>query len=643
MKRNVDMNLNLPKKIFRRLKTFSDNNIARNALKFVGIIAAFVFIVKIFPAIAGTIICLMLIGGYYGVIALSARFCNINFKKILLNDFPRIFIVAAVSTGFIVMMISAQQTIYTGDQMETWEPTLSCEEIVFTKPIHAVKDLIHSINHADYNNFLPMLMALPMHLFGKSFLCYELYVWLMFGLPAIFFASATFKSFFEQIGVKIFPCSVLMAILMLIPALEVPILVGYANISILLPAAMIFALLLSLDREKIQLKPLILIALLCVLAVFQARTAAYLILGLFFGYTVYIISIGVIERTLLRDLIALVPKFAVIGLAGLILTLPLFFPFIKHALTYDIGTAYSAYQRGYDFFARISAHMWYLGYLPYIFAIAGAIVSFRNKKTFPLAAMLLTWAIASPIFICRVQLVDRQHYYTMILPFAFLIALLIDFALSKRKIVGSALIFLLTINFLQTFATTFNTRGFFTCPYVTPIRHDIDELKIFAANMNKLTVGTEKKIYSFTDSAIYNCHTLKKLYVPENREAMPNLMDTYEIDLRDGFPTHFFAADFIIVSNPIQIHLLEKDQQIVVKLASLIENPSPLSRHFKKIGEYTFNATGEDVKFSVYEKISPFEKSDIDFVEKAFVTLYPDKNALFKDRFEKFKAENFKD
>lgn len=637
------MNLNLSKKDFRRLKTFFDNNIARNALKVVGIIAAIVLIAKIFPAIVGTIICLLLIGGYYGIIALSARFCNVNFKKILLDDFLRIFIVAAVSTGFIVMMISAQQTIYTGDQMETWEPTLFCEETVFTTPFRAVKDLIHSINHVDYNNFLPMLMALPMHLFGKSFLCYELYVWLMFGLPAIFFASATFKSFFEQIGIKIFPCSAIMALFVLYPVTDVPILVGYANISILLPGAMIFALLLSLDREKIQLKPLILIALLCVLAVFQARTSAYLLLGLFLGYTVYIIAIGVIERTFLRDLIALVPKFAVIGLSGLIFTLPLFFPFIKHALTYDIGTAYSAYQLGFNLSTRILAHMWYLGYLPYILAISGAIVSFRSKKTVPITAMLLIWAISSPILICRVQLVDRQHYYTMILPFVFLITLLIDFALSKRKIVGFGLIFFLAINFLQTFGATFNTSGFLTCPYVTPIRHDIEKLKIFAENMNKLTVGTEKKIYSFADSGLYNCHTLKKLYVPENRESMPNLMDTFEIDLRDGFPTHFFNADFVIVSNPIQIHLLEKNQQIVVKLASLITKYSPLSHHFKKIGEYTFTAQDEDVKFIVYEKISPFEKSDIDFVEKTFVTLYPDQNSLFKNRFEQYKAENFKD
>lgn len=626
------------------MKNFQSDWRAQIALKIFGVIAATVLIVKIFPSLAGTIICLLLLGGYYGAIFYSTRFCTVNFREVLLNDLPRILIVAAVSTGFIVLMISAQQTIYTGDQLETWEPTLSCEETTFTRPVQAVKDLRHTINHVDYNNFLPMLMTLPMHLFGKSFMSYALFVWFMFGLPAIFIAAATFKSFLERSGIKIFPVSMIMAILMIYPVLEVPVLVGYANISILLPGAMILAMLLSLDRSKIEVKPLIFIALLCVLAVFQARTAAYMILSLFTGYTVYILAVGVIERTILRDLLAILPKFAIIGLAGLIMTLPLFYPFIKHALTYDIGTAYSAYQRGYDFSYRIQAHMYYLGYFPYIMFIAGAVLSFFNRKTLPAAAFFLTWAITAPILICKVQLMDRQHYYTMILPFVFLIVLLINFALSKdKKIVGLGLILLLTVNFLQAFGANFNTQGFFSNPYITPVRHDIDDLKNFVADMNKLTVGTEKRIYSFTDSGTYNCHTLKKLYIPENREAIPNLMDTFEIDLRDGFPTHFFDADFIIISDPIQIHLLDKDQQVVVKLANLIAKNSPISSRFRKIKEYTFNATGSPVKFSVYEKISPFERSDIDFVEKTFVNLYPGQNNLFKDRFEQYKSKNFKD
>ena len=43
----------------------------------------------------------------------------------------------------------------------------------------------------------------------------------------------------------------------------------------------------------------------------------------------------------------------------------------------------------------------------------------------------------------------------------------------------------------------------------------------------------------------------------------------------------------------------------------------------------------------LYEKISPLERSDIDFAENIFVELYPNNNELFKARFEQYKREHF--
>ena len=174
-------------------------------------------------------------------------------------------------------------------------------------------------------------------------------------------------------------------------------------------------MLLSLNRAKIELKPLILIALLCVFAVFQARTSAYMILGLFGGYTVFVMLTGGF---------ALLPKkFFYIGGFALIMTLPLFATFLKNSVAYDISTAYAAYQLGMSFAERLIAHAEYLGFVTYATFLSGAIIALRNKKFFPQAAFLLTWSLVSVMLICRVQLMDRQHFYTMILPFAFLIAL----------------------------------------------------------------------------------------------------------------------------------------------------------------------------------------------------------------------------
>ncbi|MBR6711606.1 MAG: hypothetical protein IKI76_01250 [Selenomonadaceae bacterium] len=611
-------------------RKFLSNKIVRRVLEVIGLFVLIGLVGKVLPTLAGVVLCLVLLGGYYGVIYRSLKLCKVNFRDELLDDLPRILIVAALSVGFIIFMVSSQQTIYIWDSLETWEPTIDCDETTFSDPHQALKNLRGSINHSDYNNFLPMLMTLPMHLFGKSFLCYALYVWLMFALPAVFIAAATLKHF---ANVNL-PCSAIMAILLSFPVFEVPLLVGYANVSIILPAAIILALLLSLDESEPPREPLILIAVLCIFAVFQARTAAYMILGEFVGYAVYVLLSG-------GNLLRLCQRMFVIAAYGSLIALPLFFTFFKRALTYNIGAAYSAYQRGMDFSERLLNHAEFLGFLIYAFFIVGVLVSFRNKKLRPLAACLLTWTINSVWLICRIQLMGWQHYCIMILPFAFAIVLLINFALSKKKSVGAALIAILAFNCLQTYS--FNLSKPFNTGYTIPIRHDIDELKVFVADLNQLA-GDDKKIYLLASGELYNGTILDKIYMPNNREALPGLMGGADVDLRDGFPVKFFDADIILVAEPVQTHLLPENQLVVVKPAELMLRPSPISKHFKQIKTYTFHPESDGVSsvtFKVYEKISPFEREDIDFVEKIFAELYPNQDELFKDRFETYKQEHF--
>ena len=627
-----------------------DNKAVQVLLAFICLIVLTCFIGKFFPTFAGVILCLLLLGGYYGVLFRCLNFCDINFLDELLSDLPRILLVSALSTGFIVLMISLQQTIYIGDSLETWEPTVYSEKMIFNDPLQALRDLRHSINHADYNHFLPMLMALPMHIFGKSFLYYVLYVWFMFGLPGIFFASAVIKTILENAGFKNFPCSATMAIFMILPIVVMPIFIGYANISILLPGSILLAMLLGLDRGNLQRERLFLIAVLCVFAVFQARTAAYMILGLFTGYTLYVIILGFQTQTLLGDVIFLVKKYLYLGAFGLLITLPLFLTFIKHVLTYDIGTAYSAYTQGLDFATRHSAHIGYIGYIIYELFAVGLLACLFRKKLIPYAVFFATWFFTAELLICRVQLIDRQHNYTMVLPFVFAFAVLIAFTWSKWKKFCAALVLLLMFNFCQSYLLTLynsleiHTPPYFTSGYLIPIRKDINDIKNFVADMNNLTSSSGKKIFAVLDSYSYNAHTLAKIYMPESFNAMPNLVGDGDIDLSDGFSTAFFDADYVIISNPLQIHMQTQDQQILFKPHELITKPSPISRHFKRIKEYKFSADGNSVvKFVLYEKISPYEKSDIDFVEKIFDELYPNQPDLFKNRFEKYKRENFKE
>ena len=600
---------------------------------------------KIFPAAIGTLLCLVLMYGYYFVILRGVQFCNVDFLGILKREFAQILFAAALGVIFIVIEINSQQTIYIWDSLETWEPVIFCEGMTFTDPFAAVKTWKSSINHSDYNNFLPMLMVLPAHIFGKSFLHYVLYVWLMFGLPAIFLISAALKTFLENCGYKVFPCAVFMAIFMLFPIFEVPLFIGYANVSILLPGAIILIMLLNLKKDELQKSRLLTISLLSIFAVFQARTAAYMIVGCFAGYTVYLILSSYFEKNLRRDFLTLCKKFLFIGVSAVLMMLPLFFSFLKKSVTYDYGTAYSAYALGMEFSARILDHAAWIGFLMYGVFFVAIILGLFNKKLRAAAALIFVWLAVAVILFCRVQLMGWQHFYIMILPFGAAIAALIAVIFSRAKILSAILAAILILNFAHTFGGILPEYGHvFNKNYELPVRYEIADMKNFVEYLNGLTAGTDKKIFLLASGSLYNSTTLQKIYIPEKHVALPNLLNTADVDLRDGFPVQFFDADFVVIATPPQVHLRAEDQSVVVKTAEFILKPSPISARFKLIEEFKFQpqlAENSIVTFKIYEKISPLEKSDIEFAEKVFDEIYPNNAELFKNRFENYAREHF--
>ena len=143
------------------------------AAKILGALLIFFMVVvfwgKTFPNFIGWALSLLLIFGYYRFMVYCLKFCNVNFWGIFKAEFPKILLVSLVSIIFIVAIINLQKTIYVTSNVEFWGPTLSCEEQTFSDPFKALKNLRLSVNHNNYNKFIPMLITLPTHIFGKSF------------------------------------------------------------------------------------------------------------------------------------------------------------------------------------------------------------------------------------------------------------------------------------------------------------------------------------------------------------------------------------------------------------------------------------------------------------------------------------------
>ena len=177
----------------------------------------------------GILICILFIMGYYGLMILSLRFCAVDFVRIFRDEWWKILAVMLIGTAFVFWQINLQQWIYFWDFAETWYPTIVLEQALFSDPLQALNHLYDSINYSDYNDFLPTLMTLPMHIFGKRFLAYTMYIWVMFALPAVFLIAAAIKALIKKFCGEDVSCTAIIGIVLMVPLTEIPVMNGYAT------------------------------------------------------------------------------------------------------------------------------------------------------------------------------------------------------------------------------------------------------------------------------------------------------------------------------------------------------------------------------------------------------------------------------
>jgi hypothetical protein len=161
-------------------------------------------------------------------------------------------------------------------------------------------------------------------------------------------------------------------------------------------------------------------------------------------------------------------------------------------------------------------------------------------------------------------------------------------------------------------------------------RDDIPELWRLARMLNSLTKDKNSWVYVLASSGRMNSDILNSLAKPKP-SPVNHLYGTNDVDMRDGFPTHFLFADIVVVADPIQTHLRHGTQQVVVHLAELMmDSNSCIGRHFERL-DAGFTIT-DGVKLYVYQKVSQYEEKDMQELRDYYSSLYPDNDRLFADK-----------
>lgn len=522
--------------------------------------------------------------------------------------------------------VLTEKTVYYWDYSYYWTSAVDLAHRFSSLPL-VWNEVTKSLS-TDYNYTPIILIALVMHIFGDSRLVYDLAILNLYVLPTIaIFIYLFSKAIKRQKRDSAFVISAF-TLLLLLPSVLIPVLEGLPDIFGLLPVS-VFLLVLHKTRafSGFDSKVLPLGALLFFVLI-SRRWYVFWVVGAAVGLAATVIFILLQKRKwkLDKEFIRLL-KWPVINgvllLAVAISLLALLTPYVLEAYRTDYGDMYDAYRIGSKA-SSVNSAILYFGLSALLLSAAGYLLSFTNKKLKHMVSASVFFAVSAVttfILFVSVQGFVAHHYYLMLPAIAYGLLVLVHSLLAVNS-AHSRLISLCVVIFsviLAVYAFVAPIKYSKHLQYVAgqtwrpTVRNDIETLKLIVDDIE--SADEASTIYVTSSSNILNSEILANVNQPREPRN-PKILEAASLDKRDGFPKNFFAADYVIVTTPAQVHL-PTGQMVVTVLneAVLAGKASNLSR----VKTYTID---KNVKIFVYKRTAPYNQEFVDYMSSIFEKSY---------------------
>lgn len=588
-----------------------------------------------FPLLGGLMtaggMCAALIAFTWDVLVLTGLWnCLLALDR---REVLRIMAFVVLTNLFLVLFVSAENYIRFWDQSAYWKRTIHFMNALYTDSLDAVHWTWYTINHADYNMLISLFLSFPMKLTGISFLSYILWVWNLFSVPSVLIMELLLK--------KLHPGYFLGCLeAVLTPMLLIIIVEGFGDSLALLFSVLAIALMADGKYYEEFDAGLCFFVFASVMGAMVSRR--------YFGP----FAVGYVAAVLLsyfgareKEPVEFFKNLVCTGLftaVGMLLC----HGYVEMSLLIDHSLQYTAYRTG-GMAENFVKAMQSFGGVALVLAALG-LWQLLSKPALRRYGVFLTVQIvvtsAAVFYILDLYI---QQYY-VIIPAVTMLALLGLQYLSERRsrlgvLAAAALLAFQFANCFLDFHLPAPVSYLCSSQIRKPqVRHDLDQIGQMAADLNGLlgneegqvswsqsVSGNGKTVYCIASSDTLNFEILRHYELPEKLESVPGLLGTYDVDLRDGFPQSFLSADYLVVTDPSQYHLLKDGQRTVVLLNEEILHGGPLSEHFRQIKSY---ALDHGVTAYLYERTAPYEEADIQYIREMFDQYYGDFPEIFHDR-----------
>ncbi|MCH5212756.1 MAG: hypothetical protein J1G06_07060 [Oscillospiraceae bacterium] len=534
---------------------------------------------------------------FLNAVAVVFSFTKIKaaFKSVTRKDIIFAAAVLVILNILMILFCLNNKTICFWDNAGFWITSHELADVYRNQGIiELMKQIMDSVFTTDYNYIIALPATALTLLFGNTRLVFILGIANIYLYPLMLLIYA-----FARGSVKK-PCFAAAITLISLPLMFYITKEGYVDVGAILFAMAAMILWMRSGEDK-SVERFIIIGVLLFISMILRRWLVFFVVS-------YIAALAV-DCIFYRK--SAVPVVSV--LAAITVPLVSFFqPYITLKLMADYGDMYAAYDRG--LYTDIIGFTHVFGIIIMAVVVISMIMLCIFKKTRQRGMFLaIQIAVCFAVFV-HIQSHDQQHLLLYIPAFACTLCIAIGAVVSGRIKLPAMVVcclYALVSVYGVTLGASDNTKRPALIADTTCLparRYDTGEVLRLVRWLDKNVGEKNKHAAILASSLAFNreilCNAEGSLNVTPismaNKEEY--LMWLPQVDSRDGVFYPIYDADYVITSDPIQLHMSEENQQSVVIPARTFLNGENIANAYKKLDESFSLGWDGSIHVYIYEK-----------------------------------------
>lgn len=547
---------------------------------------------------------------------------------------PAHILICAGVSSFVALIVFVlyfrmEQDIKMYEPAIQWAAVIDGREVMARSIPEYLMGLGESFN-LDYSGLPAFGLIFLSWLFGASFTGYSLSIFLLYFFPAcilITIYSLRLLAGIRTNNMGILPLVVGVLICFFSATFLCPVLRGYPDVAGVACISLLLNLSLRWNGLDFSLGRNFLIALLCLVTILMRPWYSLYLICFVFGYVIYALKP---DKTLVVRLLMYLRNllFITIFFVGLALIFNSQFFAVLGRL---INPTYQ--PTGSEILVNFQQILADNGIIMLVLGLSGFVYLVIREGTRPQALHLSFAFFGAMAWYLSCQTMYTQQYYLFLPSVLIGLCVLADLGIQhltdfKGLALSLGLSAVCLFNFAAVYVPFVGVQSeimepLFSSLYGRPLNYsNVPILKEITKELDSTIAGTGEKAYVIGRSDELSSELLRNSGLPENTNAAPFVLTSNTMDIRDGFPSQLFMADYVLMTNPF-VDSYSGRQQIDFQAYEMFLN-DPIAKDYYEV-KNSYDEGGGVIM--VFKKTRPTDAVIVKHLSDRLKAVYPD-NAL---------------